>query len=254
LSLQRTFEASDPHREIKQKAWDDFVNYYNFINESPLLVKYPDIWYKVQGIVSPRQIVAWRNLINIISEGIFNKIPVALNHNLDEGNLFFLNEYKNHFSDTNNLKITLACGYFWKFLKGLKRREKMKVFYMDKVKNGCKVKIYTKDETLKSEFTSDKPSIKCLPYRMDIHFTIIQPKNKDDAKKTLFFIELPHTENTRYRLDAYFTIGQLKEFGCSEENIKKLLKYLSKQYYLIPHLLFKSLPSKANVAINSRYL
>jgi hypothetical protein len=250
LPLQRTFDALDPDREVKQGVWDRFLQYYNFIGAAPFLISYADVLFKVQGIISPRQVIAWRKLISIIGEDTFNKIPLALNNNLEQENIFFLKEYEKHFSNSKNLIITIACGYFWKFVKESKRREKMIAFYMDMVKNGSDVLIYTMDKTLESEFASDKPDIIHRRFRMDIHYTIIQPENKKDCDSTLVFLELLHTEKTRHRLEAYFTIGQLKKLGCSEKQIKKLFSFLKKQSSWLPHLVTKSLPSRLNLALN----
>jgi len=256
MPLERIFDVSDPTREIKQKTWDDFVRYYNFIKGAGSSINYPAKWYKVQGIVSPTQIIAWRKIVELIGEDVFNKVPLALNNNLAEENLFFLNEYKNYFPDFTNLKITLACGYFWKFVKGGERRSTMRDFYINKVKNGCEVNIYTRDKDLKKYFFQDnssvKPYIKSLPFRMDVHYTIIQSKNEESKDNTLLFIELPHTENTIYRLEAHFTIGQLKKWGCSEKNVDKLLSFLESQRNLISHILFKRIPKMFNKAINWR--
>jgi hypothetical protein len=251
--LEREFDG--PQREVKQGIWDRFIRYYDLIGTFGLFVKYPEIWFTVQGLVSPRQIIDWREFISIIGEDVFNKIPLALNYNSEQENIFFLKEYDKHFAEAKNLIITLACGYFWKFLKGSQRRQKMAAFYMDNVENGNEVNIYTKDKTLKKEFTSHKKlTVKSLPYRMDLHYTMVQPKNhkkKEDEDKTLVFVELPHTEKTDERLEAYFTIGDLRKFGCSDKNIKRLLWFLKSQSCLIPHFLLKSIPSKIfSVAIN----
>jgi hypothetical protein len=250
LPLQRTFNAADPDREVKQDIWDRFFQYYNWVKGSPFFISYSDASFRAQGIISPRQIIAWIKLISIIGEDTFNKIPLAINNNLEQENIFFLKEYARHFSDSNNLMITIACGFFWKFVTVSQRRQKMIAFYMNMVKNGDNIRIYTMDKTLKNEFTSYKPYVKHLPFRVDIHYTIIQPKNKKDRDNTLVFLELPHTEKTKHRLEAYFTIGQLREFGCSEKEIRKLLSFLKKQSIRLPHFLLKSLPSRLNLAFN----
>jgi len=261
MSLERTFDALDPDREIKQKSWDDFIQQYSFIKEAFLekansSIYYPSKWYRAQGIVSPTQIIAWRKILELIGEDVFNKIPLTLNNNLGEEDLFLLNKYKDYFPDPNNLRITLACGYFWKFVKNGKRRRKMRDFYIDKVRSGCEVNIYTRDKDLKKYFLAEKPSakpyIKSLPFRMDVHYTIIQSKNEKKADNTLLFLELPHTENTICRLEAHFTVGELKKWGCSEKNVDKLLSFLESQRYLIPHILFKRIPKMFNKAINWR--
>jgi hypothetical protein len=254
LDLIRTFEASDLDREIKQDIWNRFIHYYLSISQDGFLIRFPNFWYKAQGIIAPRQLLAWRKLIEIISEKVFNEIHLSLNYNAEEKNIFFLEEYGKHFPNSENLKIVFTCGYFWKFVERSNRREQMKDFFKDKAEKGCEVKIYTQDKTLKSEFAGNKSYVKSRPYRMDIHSTIVEPKNKKDWDRTLIFTELPHTERTNYRLEAFFTIAQLKSLGCSEKQIKKLLAFLKGQQSWFPHLLIRSLPSKLNLALNWRAL
>jgi hypothetical protein len=256
LPLQRVFDAADPKREVKQDIWDHFNQSYEIIRASTFLIGYSDSWFRVEGIISPRQIIAWEILISIIGEDIFNQIPLALNHNSEDENICFLNEYIKYFSDPKGLLITVACGYFWKFVEECKsqRRKKMIVFYMDKVRNGSKIKIYTMDEDLKKAFPSDKPSVKTLPFRIDIHFTMIQHRKKKFNDSTLLFLELPHTEKTEDRLEAYFTVGQLRKLGCTEKRIKALFRFLKNQFFWPPHFLFKSIPSYFNTAFNWKRL
>jgi len=259
MRLMRKFDSSEPDWEIKQEIWDYFLDYYTSIDKIHL-IKYPNFWFKLEGIVSPRQIIAWRKLIGIIGEEAFNKIPLSLNKHSDGDNIFFLKEYDEHFSGAKNLNITFTCGYFWKFVKKNTRRNTMKEFVKDKIKDGCEVNIFTQDKTLKKEINEDlekknRSYVKARPYRMDIHSTIVEPKNKKDKKerdKTLLFIELPHTERTEERLEAHVTIGELKEIGCSEKQINKFLHFLKKQRKR--HFFTKSVPSFFDFALNLSFL
>lgn len=253
MALVRTFDDSDPDREMKQNLWDRFLSYYTSIGKLGFFINYPNFWYKIQGIVSPRQIIAWRKLIRIIGDDVFNKIPLSLNHHSDGDNIFFLNEYKKHFYDAKNLNINFTCGYFWKYVTESAKRETMKKFVEEKIKDGCKVSIFTQDKSLRKEFKNTisrgkKPHVKRCQFRMDIHSTIVEPRDKKEKDKTLLFMEFPHTERTKHRLEAYVTIGQLKSFGCNEKQITALLRFLKRQRYI--YLFTKSIPSYFDLALN----
>jgi hypothetical protein len=248
MSIQRTFDASDPEKEIKQEIYDRFVHNYYYIGDSGRFFKYSDKWFVVQGTIPPRQYIAWREFVNIIGEEIFKKLTLSLNKNFEDEDKYFISVFNNYFPNSKNLMITLACGYFWKYEVESQRRKNMKEFFIKKLNNGCEVNIYTRDKDLKKYFLADKPFkkplIKSLPFRMDIHYTIIQFNDKKERDKTLLIVEFPHTENTRCRLDAYFTIGQLKDLGCSDKNIKKLFSFLEGQNNWVSHFLLKSVPSR----------
>jgi len=251
LALERTFDCSDPDYRIKQDIWDRFFSYYTLIAKRGFLINYPNYWFKLQGIIPPRQIIAWIKLIKIIGDDVFNKIPLALNYHLEDKKIFFLNEFDKKFKNITNLTITFTCGYFWKFAIESKRRNIMKEFVKAKIEDDCKVNIFTQDKTLKKEINlvmdkGRKPKVKRRLFRMDIHSTIIEPGGKDDKDNTLLFIELPHTERTTHRLEAYVTIGELKDFGCTVKQITKLLHFLKRQRY--SYFFTKSIPSKLDLA------
>ena len=257
MDIVRKFDTSEPDWEIKQKIWDRFLKYYTSIGKLGFFIRYPNFWYKLEGIVSPRQIIAWIKLIRIIGCEAFNKIPLSLNRHSDGDNIFFLSEYEKHFHDVKNLIITFTCGYFWKFVNKGTKRKTMKKFVEDKIKNGCKVNIFTQDKTLRKEINKDfarnnRPCVKTRFYRMDIHSTIVEPRNKKDKDKTLLFMEFPHTERTEKRLEAYVTIEQLKSFGCKEKQINALLRFLKRQRYM--YLFTKSIPSYFDLALNWGFL
>jgi len=258
MDLERKFENSEPDWEMKQKLWNRFLRYLDSINNGLSYIRYPNYWYRLCGIISPRQIIAWEKLINIIGCEAFKKIPVSLNCHSDSKNIVFRNEYekyKENFKGNENFNITFTCGYFWKHVNkkdGISKRDIMMKFVNGEIENGCKVNIYTQDKSLKKEISKKMarnaiPRVKTRSFRMDVHSTIVEPMDKSKRDKTFLSMEFPHTERTEHRLEAHVTIEKLKGLGCNDKQINELLRFLKEQRRM--HFFTKSIPSFFNVAL-----
>jgi hypothetical protein len=229
MALCKEFVPVNTDEEIKQSLWDDFVNYYNMVGQGGYLIKYNDKDFRLKGIPSPRQVIAWRELIKIIGEDNFNRLPFELNY-LDNHEILFTEKLNNFLNDPTNIEITFSCGYFFKYSE--ERRKKMVIFVInDMLKKGITVNIWTKDHTLKREFKekldsahSHNLNIYYGRHRIDIHYTLIE--NKNHFNKSAVFLELPHTEAHDFRLETYFTFEDINSFGCDS---KKILRFLEKQ-------------------------
>jgi len=265
LELSPRIDLRDVHGEISQdntdkdiaqNIWEEFVRYKKIIDESGRFINYPAKEYYLQGIPSPRQVIAWRKLINMMGAEKFCKLPFVLNY-LENDDVLFEKQFTKRFGSSENLKdmkITFTCGYFWRLND--KRRLKMINFAADKLlKKGAKVEIWTQDNTLKSDFKKELDKSRNLavkknlrihrvPYRIDMHYTLA--KDLKNPKNSYLSMELIHTEAHDFRLETFVTFEDLENSGC---NVDKFMKFLSSHQK--PHL-SRRLLSWRNIAHNYR--
>jgi len=239
--LRRTFDTSTRDGSFSQDLWLDFWYYYDSVmadKKKSWFIHYParELW--LEGIPSPRQVIAWRKFIKMIGPENFNneeRIPLELNQ-LGKKEPLFKRKYEELFSDSENLEVTFACGFFWKLYP--ERRETMIDFVVDKmIKKGTIVNIWTQDQSLKRDFKEKTNHrlprnlhIHCGKHRIDLHYTLVKCKDKNkkvDLKKSHVFMELIHTEAYEFRLETYFPLERfvdIKSFGCSAEKFLRLLR------------------------------
>jgi len=239
--LRRTFDTSTRDGSFSQELWSDFWSYYDSVmadKKKSCLIHYPAKEYWLEGIPSPRQVIAWRRFIKMIGTENFNNeklIPLELNH-LERKEPLFKKKYEELYSDDENLEVTFACGFFWKLHK--ERRRTMIDFVVHKMlEKGAVVNIWTQDKSLKRDFKKQTNHrmprnlyIHRIPYRIDLHYTLVKRRDKNkkiDLKKSHVFMELIHTEAYEFRLETYFPLERfvhLKSFGYSAEKFLRLLR------------------------------
>jgi len=260
MALSRNFDTSDIEGEIKKDLWENMKEHYNYLGKGNRFIKYPHEEFKIQGIPSPWQTIAWRRLIRIMGEDNFCALPLELNYTEDPYVLFeeeFI-KYFDHSTNPEKLEVTFVCGYFWKYND--KKRDKMLDFVVNNLlKKGTKVIIWTQDETLEKlldkrrkgmpdDAAKDRLQVHYVRERIDVHYTLIEDKN--DGKNSRLILELPHTEAHDFRLETYLTFEKLESFGCKPEKFMGVLNSNITCWYR-PHLL-KRLLSLCNLALNTR--
>jgi hypothetical protein len=265
--LDRTFDESEygKNTEIAKDLWEDFKDYYYFLREmrkNSRLIRYNAREFWLQGVPSPRQVVAWTKFIKMIGIENFNDpklIPLKVNY-LDDPVPLFKNKFEELFADSKDIEVTFACGYFWKLYP--ERRHLMIDFVINHMlKNGIKVNIWTQDESLEKEFrerqgmaaSRNRPHIHWGRQRIDLHYTLV--KNKKDIRKAHVFMELPHTEAYEFRLETHFSVEQLtglkRPHRCSA---KKFMWILGCHRWLTPAKVVQiTLSWLLNLAINTKF-
>jgi hypothetical protein len=250
MALNRVINISSPDDEYIDKLWRNFVGHYDYVIKSRPVIKYPDREFREQGVPKPWQTIAWRRVIRKLGEENFCKLPLELNY-LGYDKVLFEDHFIKHFGNNANpedLRVTFACGYFWKHSPN--RRGKMLDFVVNNIlKKGTKVEIWTQDDTLEKDFVErldnskegNKPDINVVDERIDLHFTLVEDKNA--LENSLILLELPHTEAHYFRLETYLTYGELKKFNCKPDKFVKILRSYINQG------LFKRLCSKHDRAI-----
>jgi hypothetical protein len=260
MSLGMKFDATDAiDREISLEIAKNFEEIYDFLDDKGLFVPYPDSEFKVQGIPSLRQVIAWRKLIKLLGKDNIPRLFFTLNYLKDENKILFIDKFLKHFpekEDRKNLEVTFTCGYFSRY--NSKRRKKILDFVINNMlEENVKVNIWTQDKTLKDDFkdtfkTLNKPfnkklKIKVSLHRIDIHYTLFEVKDKNGVSDaSCLFLELPHTESHNFRLETFMTYKDIKEFKSS--SVDKIKKFLKKQRSFITP--FKSFLSVINYAFN----
>jgi len=252
VALNLKFDTSTTDGKIRQSIWDDFVASYDYVKKTSPVIRYPDNEFRMRGIPTYRQTIAWKNLIKMLGEDNFCTLNFELNY-LRDAEVLSVNKFNEITKESKKLVVTFVCGYFWRFNE--QRRYDMISFVVDNMlKKDITVNIWTEDDTLEHDFEErmeekeldtglrKKLHIHRRYHRFDIHYTLIE--NKDNREKTCVIMELPHTEAHLLRLETYLTFEQLKSFGCSAEKLMRVLNYHQKWNP------FKSLFAKLNFALN----
>jgi hypothetical protein len=219
--------------EIAQDIWKEFMRYNEYIEKSGLFVHYPAREFYLQGIPSPRQVIAWRKLIRMLGAENFCNLPFFLNY-LENNEVLFKEEFTKRFGSLEDLKdieVTFTCGYYWRLNE--RRREMMMNFVVDNIlAKGATVKIWTQDKTLREDFKRMLQDKECKPaikrrlhihrklYRMDMHYTLAKDKKNPD--NSYLSMELIHTEAHDFRLETYLTFGQLETY-CNRKRFMGVL-------------------------------
>jgi hypothetical protein len=266
--LNRTFDKSleGDNKEIMEHLWNDFQSYYNYLklqSTKSRLIRYDAREFWLQGVPSPRQMVAWTKLIRMIGVDAFNDpklTPLKLNY-LADAEPMFKRKFKELFVDPKYNEVTFACGYFWKLYP--ERRKLMIDFVVEEMlEKGISVSIWTQDKTLKDDFkerqkrinfTKRKPRIYSGRRRIDLHYTLVE--NKKNINKSHVFMELPHTEAYEFRLETYFQLEQLARLEPSSGySARKFLWFLGCLRWTTPAKLIRIVLSWVfNVTFNTRY-
>jgi len=249
-ATERMFGTSASER-IKSTLWKNFIQNFERIKNQKPIATYPDRWYQLHGIPTPRQYIAWNKAIKKIGvDRFFKELPLELVY-LEDDEVLIADRFSKLFNHDDELEITIACGYFWKGHN--KCREKMMDFLnKENYKKSLKkwhMTIYTQDASLKEYFRVKckiKHNIYIVPFRIDLHYTIV--KNKTNSKNSHVFIELPHSELFYFRLNTHFSLDEVNNFECG--NKEEFLDFLDSQRKR--RLLTKSIPSKLNFAFNLR--
>jgi len=263
MQLNYNIDTSSHDGRLRAEALKGFLYNYDQVNSAGPVIKFSDKDFKAHGIPSPRQYIAWRKLINMIGEENFSRLPLELVKlsNLEillvdkfgslfradqiEPNSDVIKKHLKHDRD-KQLKVTFACGYFWRTFK--ERRNKMKKFIRDNIlANGWEVEILTQDGSLKNELGKhENLTVRHVLHRIDVHYIIVN--NEVSPEKSYIFLELPHSEAFYFRLDTYFPFEQIKNFSnCSKDDFLNFLKNMCRW-----DIFGKSLPSKLNFAINRK--
>jgi len=259
MELSHVYNTAEIDKKISEDLWDNMMGHYEYLKTGNKFIRYPDKEFKIQGIPAPWQIIAWRKLIMMMGEDNFKTLPRVLYYS-GNSNVFFETDFNDHFGNSANpeeLEVTFACGYFWRFDEN--KRDKMLNFVVDKLlKKGTPVIIWTQDDTLKEvlgkkckeklgDSVGGKLRVNHVSERIDVHHTLVEDKN--DTNNSRLYMELPHTEAYDFKLETYLTFEKLKSFDCEPKEIKKVLKSFITCLYR-PHLVKRFL-SWRNIALNT---
>jgi len=203
-----------------------FIKNYNTITSKKIMY-YPRKTFQENGIPSPYQYIAFKQLIKLFNgkkDFLDSNISVS---DLRTDDLVLVDEFKNYFNN-RSVKLTFVTGYFYDTGRG--KRDKMINFLKELALKNFEIEIFTQDDTLSKEIFNGidnealekKIKINIIDYRINIHYIILEDLN--NIENTQFFIEYPHTELYVFRLGFNLCYSKIRE--KYEADPEKVLNFL----------------------------